>query len=95
MAFGLVDVCARANRRGETSGDVAARRRRGSIPPASCRLLQPLAPSLPGGKVVEDHTHGGGSWYQADGWKEVEDRVEGCFHVARERPCSSRHLQEK
>lgn len=58
MAFGVGDVCTRANGRGEQGGDVAARRRRGSVPRAFCQLFQPLSPSALMGRRRRT-THGG------------------------------------
>lgn len=64
-------------------GDGAA-----SLQPCVSPSSRSLPPSLvEGGGGPHTHTGGGGwktTWYQVDGWKEVDDRVEGCFHVARQ-----------
>lgn len=90
MAFGLVDVCARANGRGETSGDVAARRRRGNVPPAA----RSLPPSLVGRwwRTTKHTEGGGGGMGRGTGWM---TGWRGVSMLLVNGPGSSRRLQEK
>lgn len=86
MAFGVGDVCTRANGRGEPGWRCGCTEETGQRPSSLLSAL-PAALSLRAdGKAAADHTRGlRGRIRQmarTDYEKGAEDRVGGCFHVA-------------